>query len=129
MFRSFDPSPIECAPEANFWFILRFLWKMDGADVLPNPTSDLQWGFWNGAIHEILHKNASKFPERPCVVETNPWRTFTYSQIDQASNVLAHHLVASGVTNGDVVMIYAFRNVDLVVAIMGTLKAGATFSG
>ena len=102
---------------------------MTNQDVRPDPTSDLQWGLWNGAIHEILHRNASSHPERTCIVETSPWRGFTYKQIDQASNILGHHFVSQGITNGDVVMIYAFRNVDLVIAIMGTLKAGATFSG
>ena len=102
---------------------------MNSNRVQPDPTSDLQWGLWNGAIHEILHRNALSFPSRSCIVETNPWREFTYQQIDQASNVLAHHFIAAGIIRGDVVMIYAFRNVDLVIAIMGTLKAGATFSG
>lgn len=96
---------------------------------LPDPTSDLQWGLWNGAIHEIFHRNAQAHPERTCVTETSPRRVFTYRHIDQASNTLAHYLVSTGIERGDVVMIYAFRNVDLVVAIMGTLKAGATFSG
>ncbi|KAF4453084.1 L-aminoadipate-semialdehyde dehydrogenase [Fusarium austroafricanum] len=39
-----------------------------------------------------------------------------------------HHLTEAGVINGDVVMIWAHRSVDLVVAIMGTLASGATFS-
>lgn len=34
----------------------------------------------------------------------------------------------AGIQQGDVVIIYAHRGVDLVVAVMGTLKAGATFS-
>lgn len=42
--------------------------------------------------------------------------------------MLAHYLHDVGVTNGDVVMIWAHRSVDLVVAIMGTLASGATFS-
>ncbi|KAM5351841.1 hypothetical protein ACJ41O_004564 [Fusarium nematophilum] len=50
-----------------------------------------------------------------------PERVFTYKQINEASNILAHHLHEAGVTNGDVVMIWAHRSVDLVVAIMGTL--------
>lgn len=53
---------------------------------------------------------------------------FTYKQIDEASNILAHHFLAKGVRRGDVVMVYAHRGVDLVVAVMGVLKAGATFS-
>lgn len=96
---------------------------------VPDPRSDLQWGLWEGAIHEVFHRNAQRLPERPCVIETSPRREFTYRQIDGASNVLAHYFVSSGIDRGDVIMIYAFRNVDLVVAIMATLKAGATFSG
>jgi len=48
--------------------------------------------------------------------------------MNEASNQLAHHFVQNGVQRGEVVMIYAYRGVDLVVAIMGVLKAGATFS-
>lgn len=94
----------------------------------PDPTIDLGWGTWNGAIHDYLHRNAKKHPSKPCVIETSPRREFTYQHIDEGSNVLAHCLVDSGIKRGDRVMIYAFRNVDLVIAIMGTLKSGATFS-
>ncbi|CAD0038605.1 unnamed protein product [Aureobasidium pullulans] len=62
------------------------------ADLRPNPTSDLNWSDYRGAIHQIFAANAAKHPER----------TF--------------------------VMVYAHRGVDLVVAVMGVLKAGATFS-
>lgn len=58
----------------------------------------------------------------------NPDRTFTYRQINEASNQLAHYLVKQGCNVGDVVVIYAYRGVDLVVGYMGALKAGATVS-
>lgn len=100
--------------------------------LLPNPTTDLEWSAFRGAIHDIFSKNAEKYPQRPCVIETKhedgPERMFNYRQIHEASNVLAHHLVDSGLQRGDVVMIYSYRGVDLVVAVMGTLKAGGTFS-
>jgi L-2-aminoadipate reductase len=100
---------------------------------LPDPTTDLHWGDFKGSIHEIFSANAIRHPERQCVVETSviqkgPERAFTYQQIHESSNVLAHYLVAHNVTRGDVVMVYAHRGVDLVVAVMGILKAGATFS-
>lgn len=104
----------------------------DGQDVRPNPTSDLNWSSYIGAIHEIFANNAKKHPERTCVVETassnTPERIFSYQHINEASNILAHHLVANGIQRGEVVMVYAHRGVDLVVAVMGVLKAGATFS-
>lgn len=100
--------------------------------LLPNPTSDLEWSNFRGAIHDIFSRNAESHPDRTCVVETKsedgPERTFTYQQIHESSNILAHHLVQSGLQKGDVVMIYSYRGVDLVVAVMGTLKAGGTFS-
>lgn len=92
---------------------------------MPDPTVNLDWSGYIGSIQEHFAENTKKNPERACVVETqsseSPERTFTYRQIYEASNVLAHHLHDAGVTNGDVVMIWAHRSVDLVVAIMGTL--------
>ncbi|KAI5293620.1 large subunit of alpha-aminoadipate reductase [Ascosphaera acerosa] len=100
--------------------------------LLPDPTADLDWSGYRGAIHDIFAQNARRHPERICIVETesssSPRREFTYQQIHEASNVVGHHLVQAGINRGDVVVIYAHRGVDLVVAVMGTLKAGATFS-
>ncbi|KAF7731804.1 large subunit of alpha-aminoadipate reductase [Apophysomyces ossiformis] len=98
---------------------------------LPDPTTDLHWSLWRGAISDIFAANAKKHPERPCVVESlddGSTVTYNYRHIHQASNLVAHYLVGNGVQREDVVIIYAYRGVDLVVAIMGVLKAGATFS-
>ncbi|TPX13456.1 uncharacterized protein E0L32_006186 [Thyridium curvatum] len=99
---------------------------------LPDPTADLDWSGYQGAIHEIFNRNAQAHPDRLCVSETkgprSPERNFTYKQINESSNQLAHYFLAKGCQLGDVVMIYAHRGVDLVVAYMGALKAGATVS-
>lgn len=101
-------------------------------NVLPDPTADLHWSDFQGAIQDRFADNASKFPNRLCVVETasrtTPQREFTYRQIDEASNVIAHYFLQHGIEKGEVVMIYAYRGVDLCIAIMAVLKAGATFS-
>lgn len=93
--------------------------------ALPDPTVDLDWSGFAGPIHERFRASAEATPDATCVVETKtsttPERRFTYRQIYAASNLLAHHLHEAGVTNGDVVMIWAHRSVDLVVCIMGTL--------
>ncbi len=100
--------------------------------VLPDPRKDLHWSHFRGPIHDIFATNARQHPERLCVRETasgsSPERIFTYRQINEASNIVAHHLIHSGIRRGEVIMIYAHRGVDLVVAVMGVLKAGATFS-
>ncbi len=92
---------------------------------LPDPTVDLDWSGYVGSIQEHFRAQAEAHPERTCVVETksstSPERSFTYRQIYEAANTLAWYLHNAGVTNGDVVMIWAHRSVDLVVALMGIL--------
>lgn len=100
---------------------------------LPDPTKNLGWCDFVGCIHDIFQDNAEKFPERTCVVETPAnnsaeSRVFCYQDINRASNVVAHYLIKTGIKKGDVVMIYSSRGVDLMVCVMGVLKAGATFS-
>ncbi|KAI1324495.1 alpha-aminoadipate reductase [Xylariaceae sp. FL0255] len=97
---------------------------------IPDPTVDLDWSGYVGAIHEIFHRNAKAHPDRPCVTETKtenaPTKIYTYRQIDEAVNTIANYLHEAGITNGDVVMIFAHRSVELVCAFMGALAAGAT---
>lgn len=104
---------------------------------LPDPIGDLDWCGWKGAITDVFSRNALQSPERPCVVQSIPAAsltdvqekvTFSYGAIRNASNILAHHLIKAGVQREEVVMVYAHRSVDLVVAVMAVLKAGATFS-
>lgn len=101
-------------------------------NVLPDPTADLHWSQFEGAIHDRFADNANRFPDRPCVVETAsrtaPQREFTYQQIHYASNIIAHYFLQHGIERGEVIMIYAYRGVDLCIGILGILKAGATFS-
>ncbi|KAJ3464517.1 hypothetical protein MRS44_009303 [Fusarium solani] len=49
-----------------------------------------------------------------------------WTVIDEASTTIANYLHDAGITNGDVVMIFAHRSVELVCAFMGTLASGAT---
>ena len=110
---------------------------------LPDPAKDLEWCGFRGAITHIFERNARAHPDRRCIVESLPdesdslsdpaapasrVREITYAQLDRASNVVAHHLLQQGIQREDVVTTYAHRGVDLVVAVLGTLKAGATFT-
>jgi L-aminoadipate-semialdehyde dehydrogenase len=104
-------------------------------DLLPDPTTDLDWSGYRGAIHDIFQENAAKFPDRVLAIETPSFltpekqsREFTYKQINETSNIVGNYLVKTGIQRGDVVMIYSSRGVDLLVSVLGVLKAGATFS-
>ncbi|KAF8925423.1 L-aminoadipate-semialdehyde dehydrogenase [Dissophora ornata] len=111
-------------------------------EVLPDPSANLHWSTWPGAIHDIFSRNAKAFPDKECVFESRDVLSndgsgrvvgqqkfvFTFGQLHEASNLVAHALVKGGVQPQDVVMVYAYRGVDLVIAVMAVLKAGATFS-
>ena len=105
---------------------------MKPGDVRPDPTSDLDFSASFEAIQDRFAENANKFGERLCVIETasstSPQREFTYMHIHHASNVIAHHFLQHGIEKGEVIIIYAYRGVDLVIAILAVLKAGAAFS-
>ncbi|MEY2460307.1 MAG: hypothetical protein QOG30_2137, partial [Acidimicrobiaceae bacterium] len=51
----------------------------------------------------------------------------TYGELDVRANQLANHLRARGVQRGDAVALCVPRSLDLVVAILGILKAGAAY--
>lgn len=104
--------------------------------VLPSPFADLNWCDWKGAIPDIFTANARRWPDRGCVVQSvskgdTPAQftiTYTYGMILSAANIVAHRLLSGGIKREDVVMVYAHRSVELLVAVMGILKAGGTFS-
>ncbi|ORX45791.1 large subunit of L-aminoadipate-semialdehyde dehydrogenase [Piromyces finnis] len=99
--------------------------------VLPDPTADLHWEKFEGAITDIFARNAKEFPDRIFVTQTyedGSIKQYDYKKMNAGANLVANYLISKGIQREDVVMIYAFRDVDLIVAIMGVLKAGATFS-
>ncbi|MER7985119.1 amino acid adenylation domain-containing protein [Streptomyces noursei] len=54
-------------------------------------------------------------------------RRLTYHELDRRANALAHHLAAHGVRPGDLVALALERDVEMVVSILATLKAGAVY--
>ncbi|KAJ2496481.1 large subunit of alpha-aminoadipate reductase [Coemansia sp. RSA 1972] len=109
--------------------------------AVPSPHADLKWSQFPGSITSIFARNAQQHPDKRFVVESvlrpdadKPGkeqlvtRSFSYGQIFRAARVLSRTLRSGGVQREDVVVVYAYRSVDLVVAIMGVLMAGATYS-
>jgi amino acid adenylation domain-containing protein len=92
--------------------------------LLPDPTEPLD-ETWEGAIHTLFSRQAGRVPDRLAVIDPNG--AWTYADLDARSNQLAHYLMARGIQPGDLVAIYAQRSSALVLALLGTLKAGAAF--
>lgn len=99
--------------------------------ILPDPTKGLEWDAYEGSITDIFATRAMEHPNRRCIVESTGEtlaREFSYIQMHHASNVLANYFVSQGNCREDVIVLYSFRGVELVVAILAVLKAGCTFS-
>ena len=76
-------------------------------------------------VHTLVTRQAQRTPTATAVIFAD--ESLTYRQLDDRANQLAHHLVARGVTPGDIVGIHLERSLDMVVAVLATLKSGAAY--
>ncbi len=76
-------------------------------------------------IHQLFACQVQKTPDKTALVFEN--EPFTYQQLDEMSNSLAHFLREKGVTPNDIVPIIAKRSWHIIVAMLGVLKAGGAY--
>ncbi|HEY3480959.1 MAG TPA: amino acid adenylation domain-containing protein, partial [Streptomyces sp.] len=76
-------------------------------------------------LHELLTAQARRSPEAVALVCGE--RSLTYAELDRRAGRLAGHLAALGVGPDDRVGVLAERSVEMVVALLGVLKAGAAY--
>ncbi|MFI9722934.1 amino acid adenylation domain-containing protein [Streptomyces sp. NPDC052396] len=78
------------------------------------------------AVHELFAEQAARTP-RAVAVSADGQDDLTYAELDDRANQLAHHLAGLGVGPGQHVVVSAGRSAELLVALLGVLKAGAAF--
>lgn len=77
---------------------------------------------------QILEQQAQRTPEAPALSQMgSPNSPLSYLELSQASNRVAHSLMARGITHGDVVAICLERSPEFVIAMFAILKAGAIY--
>ncbi len=76
-------------------------------------------------VHEAVAGWAASRPDAVAVSCGD--RELTYADLDRRANQLAHYLESTGVRPGDRVVISLDHSVELLVAILGVVKAGAAF--
>lgn len=52
---------------------------------------------------------------------------YSYANVNQKANIIAHNLIRAGVTRGDYVAFISDRTVDILYGIIGIIKAGAVY--
>jgi polyketide synthase PksJ len=76
-------------------------------------------------VQNLFEEQARIMPAKTAVVSGK--MSLTYNELEVKSNQLARHLVSLGVSGGDVVGVFLERSVDMVVSVLGVLKAGCCY--
>ncbi len=76
-------------------------------------------------VHEMVARHAAARPEAPAVVMGD--EELSYGELDARANQVAHHLRALGVGRKAIVGLCAERSIELIVGLVGILKAGAAY--
>ncbi len=76
-------------------------------------------------IHHLFAQQAARTPEAKAVAYEGTY--LTYSELNRRANQLAHHLQKLGVGPETLIGICLEKSLDLIVAVLGTLKAGGAY--
>jgi amino acid adenylation domain-containing protein len=79
----------------------------------------------NLLIHQLFEEHVKATPDKIAVEETE--YQLTYRKLDYRANQLAHHLQKLGVNPNTPVGLVLERSIDMIVAILGVLKAGGAY--
>ncbi|MET9225642.1 amino acid adenylation domain-containing protein [Lentzea sp. NPDC003310] len=76
-------------------------------------------------VHQLIVEQAQRTPDAPAVIFGDT--TLTYAELDRRSADVAAFLVRRGVAAGSLAGVYLRRSADLVVTLLGVLRAGAAY--
>ncbi|MCP5107541.1 MAG: amino acid adenylation domain-containing protein, partial [bacterium] len=79
-------------------------------------------------IHQLFAEQAVRTPDGIAIIDYRSYKThMTYDQLNQKSDRSAHRLIGKGVALGDIVGIKLERSIEMIIGILGILKAGAAY--
>jgi len=76
-------------------------------------------------VHELVEAQVERTPNAVALICNN--QSLTYKELNHRANQMAHYLVARGVRAGGFVAIYMDRSLDMLLAVLATLKSGAAY--
>src|SRR2546421_8650411 len=74
-------------------------------------------------LGDLWEKVVDTVPDHECLV-CGEWR-FSYAEVDERANRLAHHLAAHGVGAGDHVALYLYNGVEYIEGMLAAFKLRA----
>ena len=90
------------------------IWN-DTAKPLPGPQ----------LVHEAFEAQADRTPDAVALIDGA--RSLTYRDLDRRANHLAKALIAEGAQPDQMIGIYVERSIEMMVGLLGILKAGAAY--
>ncbi|TDB49063.1 non-ribosomal peptide synthetase, partial [Photorhabdus khanii subsp. guanajuatensis] len=115
---------LEQTPEMPVWAL----------EILPEAERTLLLKTWNATetvypdalcIHQLFEQQVEKTPEATALIAGE--KTLSYTELNACANQLTHQLIEQGVGPGDHVALLLERSMELVVAQLAILKAGAVY--
>ena len=79
----------------------------------------------NTSVHQLFEAQVSATPDAVAAVFEND--ELTYAQLDRQANQLARYLGRLGIQRGDLVGVFVERSLDMIVSLLGVLKAGGAY--
>ncbi|MCF3943149.1 amino acid adenylation domain-containing protein [Oceanobacillus alkalisoli] len=76
-------------------------------------------------IPDLFLNAVEKYPNKNAIIDGD--ERITYEELNQKSNQLAHYLKEKEVKTDELVGIYMDRSIELMISILGVLKAGAAY--
>jgi long-chain acyl-CoA synthetase len=76
-------------------------------------------------LESFLEESARRFPEKTALIFER--ERFTYRDIEESANRLAHAMIERGLRRGDRAVIWLYNSPEVVIALFAILKAGAVF--
>ena len=82
-------------------------------------------GVSNLCVHHFFEQKTQESPGAPAVVFRN--QKLSYAELNTRANELAHRLIRAGAVPDGLVGIYLDRSIEMLIAMLGVLKAGAAY--
>lgn len=76
-------------------------------------------------VHQLFEEQAARTPDQKAVLFED--QSLTFAELNARANQLANYLQSQGIGPETMVAIYTERSPEMIVAVLGTLKAGAAY--
>lgn len=112
-------------PSARLWDLTSLRPDQWHDLVYARNATATDYQFAEHCLHQLVEHTADRSPDATAV--TCDGQQMTYRELEAAANRLAHHLIDAGVTAETPVCVLLDRAPELLVALLGVLKAGGCY--